>query len=144
MQNFPHHYLVSASGGKEGNVSVGGNGLPDLDTQAPPQFGGPEGIWSPETLLLAAVADCFILSFRAVARASKLDWTKLECHADGVLDRPDRATLFTDFKIHAVLQLPTAEKFEMAQRLLEKSEKICLITASLKADVVLTTDVKVD
>jgi len=143
MQGYPHHYLASASGGTEGSVVVSGEGLPDLDTAPPPQFGGPEGVWSPETMLSAAVANCFILSFRAIARASKFEWTALECHVDGVLDRPERATLFTNFNIHAVLHVPGDAKLDLGQRLLEKSEQICLITASLKSEVALTTDIKV-
>lgn len=144
MQGYPHHYLASASGGNQGSVVVSGEGLPDLDTQSPPQFGGPEGVWSPETMLSAAVANCFILSFRAIARASKFEWTSLECDVDGVLERPERSTFFTAFNIHAVLHVPDGSRTELAQRLLEKSEKICLITASLKAEIMLTTDIQVD
>jgi len=143
MQGFPHHYLTSASGGTEGVVVVSGEGLPDLDTHAPPQFGGPEGLWSPEAMLSAAVANCFILSFRAIARASKFEWTSLECNVDGILDRPERVTFFTTFNIHAVLRVPDDTKKEMAQRLLEKAETICLVTASLKSETVLTTDIQV-
>ena len=143
MQGYPHHYLASASGGTEGSVVVSGDGLPDLDTGPPPQFGGAEGVWSPEAMLSAAVANCFILSFRAIARASKFEWTALECHVDGILDRPERATFFTNFNVHAVLHVPAGAKLEMGQRLLEKSEQICLITASLKSEVALTTDIKV-
>jgi organic hydroperoxide reductase OsmC/OhrA len=144
MQGYPHHYLASASGGNEGSVTVSGEGLSDLETQSPPQFGGPEGVWSPETMLSAAVANCFILTFRAIARASKFEWISLECNADGVLDRPERTTFFTGFNIHAVLHVPAGAKIEMAQRLLEKAEQICLITASLKSEIVLTTDIQVD
>ncbi|MCW8926311.1 MAG: OsmC family protein [Xanthomonadales bacterium] len=144
MQGFPHHYLVNASGGTEGNVVVSGEGLPDLDTQGPPQFGGPEGIWSPETMLTGAVANCFILSFRAIARASKFEWTSLQVNVDGILDRPERATYFTGFNIHAVLDVPEGVKVQMAERLLEKAEKICLVTASLKSEIALTTEIRVD
>jgi hypothetical protein len=38
---------------------------------------------------VAAVADCFALTFRAVAKASQLQWTKLLCDADGTLDRSE-------------------------------------------------------
>ncbi len=144
MQGYPHKYITSASGESEGNVVVSGEGLPDLDTQSPPQFGGPEGIWSPESMLSASVANCFILTFRAIARASKFEWTSLECSVEGVLERPERTTFFTAFNIHAVLHMPNAAKMEMAQRLLEKSEAICLITASLKSEITLTTDIQVD
>lgn len=144
MQDYPHHYLASASAGNQGSVTVSGEGLPELETQSPPQFGGPEGVWSPETMLSAAVANCFILSFRAIARASKFEWTALECNVDGVLDRPERATYFTGFNVHAVLRVPEGAKAEMAQRLLEKAEQICLISASLKAETTLTTDILFD
>ncbi len=144
MQGFPHHYLASAAGEAEGSVVVRGNGLPDLDTQSPPQFGGPEGVWSPETMLSATVANCFILTFRAIAAASRFEWNSLQCDAEGVLERPERTTLFTQFNIHAVLHVPAGANASMAQRLLEKAEKICLITASLKAEINLTTDILED
>ena len=143
MQGFPHHYLASAAGGSEGNIVVSGDGLPDLDTQAPPQFGGPDGVWSPETMLSATVANCFILSFRAIARASKFEWTSLECDVDGLLDRPERSTYFTAFSISVVLHVPVGTRVELAQRLLEKAEQICLITASLKSEITLRTDIQI-
>lgn len=144
MQAYPHHYLASAAGGTEGSVVVSGKGLPDIDTRSPPEFGGPEGVWSPETMLSASVANCFILSFRAIARASKLEWNSLQCDVEGVLERVERTTLFTRFNIHAILHVPAGTRPELAQRLLEKSEQICLITASLKSEIALTTDIQVD
>ena len=140
MQGYPHHYRVNGFGGSQGNVVVSSEGLPPLDTQAPPQFGGPEGIWSPETMLTASVANCFILTFRAITKASKFEWTSMDCAVEGVLDRPDRVTVFTTFNIHAILQVPDDVRPELAQRLLEKAEQLCLITASLKSDINLTTE----
>ena len=144
MQEYPHHYLASAAGETLGNVVVSGKGLPDIDTQSPPEFGGPEGIWSPETMLSAAVANCFILSFRAIARASKFEWNSLQCDVEGVLDRVERATVFTQFNIHANLHVPADTREALAQRLLDKAEQICLITASLKSEIKLTVNIVLD
>ena len=144
MQGYPHHYVASANASNEGNVTVSGEGLPDLETASPPQFDGPLGVWSPETLFSASVADCFVLTFRAIARASKFEWNSLECTAEGVLERIEKTTSFTTFNVHAVLHVPEGAKLEIAQRLLEKSEDLCLITASLKSAVVLTTDIQID
>jgi len=144
MQGYPHYYVASASAGNEGNVTVSGEGLPDLETASPPQFDGPLGVWSPETLFSASVADCFVLTFRSIARASKFEWNSLECKAEGVLERIEKTTSFTTFNVHAVLHVPEGAKLEIAQRLLEKSEDLCLITASLKSEIVLTTDIQVD
>jgi len=144
MQGYPHLYVASASARNEGKVLVTGDGLPDLETASPPQFDGPLGVWSPETLFSAAVADCFILTFRAIARASKFEWISLQCRAEGVLERPEKTTLFTTFNVHAVLHAPEGTKIELAERLLEKAEDLCLITASLKSEVVLTTEIIID
>ena len=144
MQEYPHHYVASATGGSQGSIVVSGEGLPDLDTQSPPQFGGPEGVWSPETMISATVANCFILTFRAIARASKFEWNSLECTVDGVLERVERTTLFTQFNINAVLHVPAGAREELAKRLMEKSEKVCLITASLKSEITLTTEIQVE
>src|SRR5688572_29896664 len=66
MSSYPHHYAASASTLPEGVVSLESPGLPALSTAAPAQFGGPGDHWSPETLCVGAVANCFVLTFRSV------------------------------------------------------------------------------
>jgi organic hydroperoxide reductase OsmC/OhrA len=143
MQDLPHQYLVSADAKSSGNVTLASNGVPDLASAPPAEFGGPGDQWSPESLLVAAVADCLILSFRAIARASRLEWDALGCSVDGTLDRVDRVTQFTGFKVSATLHVPTGTDEEKARRLLEKAEHACLITNSLKAESHLETTVHV-
>jgi organic hydroperoxide reductase OsmC/OhrA len=143
MQDLPHQYRVSADAKSSGNVTLASNGVPDLASAPPAEFGGPGDQWSPESLLVAAVADCFILSFRAIARASRLEWDDLSCSVDGTLDRVDRVTQFTGFEVSATLHVPTGTDEEKARRLLEKAEHVCLITNSLKAESHLETTVHV-
>jgi len=69
MQDYPHHYTAVASGGAEADVKVESENLPPLLTAPPIQFGGPGDRWSPETMLVGALANCFIFTFRAMARA---------------------------------------------------------------------------
>lgn len=142
MQELPHQYLVSADAESAGNVILSSNGVDDLKSAPPAEFGGPGDQWSPESLLVAAVADCFILSFRAIARASHLDWDSLSCSVNGTLDRIDRVTQFTAFQVSATLHVPAGTDAEKAQRLLEKAEHVCLITNSLKAESHLETTVQ--
>ena len=143
MQDFPHQYRVSAGAKSSGNVVLSSDGVADLPSAAPAEFGGPGDQWSPESLLVASVADCFILSFRAIARASHLDWDSVSCKVDGTLDRIDRVTQFTGFKVSATLHVPLGSNEEKAQRLLEKAEHACLITNSLKAESELEATVHV-
>ncbi len=63
---------------------------------APKQFDGPKDQWSPEELLVATIADCLILTFRAIASASKFEWLELICEVKGTLGRVDNKTQFTE------------------------------------------------
>jgi peroxiredoxin-like protein len=143
MLEFPHHYRVGAAAAADGDVELKSDRLPRMRSASPAEFDGPGDRWSPETLLVGAVADCFILTFRAIARASQLPWTLLECDATGTLDRVDRVTQFTRLDLHAHLAVPAGTDVALARRLLEKAERGCLVSNSLKADVHLEADVDV-
>jgi organic hydroperoxide reductase OsmC/OhrA len=142
MQNLPHHYNVSAAADPESGVQLRSTGLPDLESAAPAEFGGPGDKWSPESLLVASVADCFVLSFKAIARASKFSWISLTCSVEGTLDKVERLTQFTTFEVKASLTIPADKNEDMALRLLDKAEHLCLITNSLTADTHLTASVQ--
>ena len=143
MDAYPHHYKVQAVAKTEGSVALSSERLSSLSSAPPRQFGGPGDQWSPEMLLVAAAVDCLILTFRAIASASKLPWLSLDCDAEGVLDRVEGVTRFTEIRTNARLVLPAGGDAERARRLLEKAEKTCLITCSLKSESKLSTDVKI-
>ena len=84
-----------------------------------------------------------ILTFRAIARASKLEWTEIEMQVDGTLDRVDRVTRFTHFDIQARLRVPAGTDADKAQLLLEKAEKNCLVSNSLNAEKSITVSVEI-
>jgi organic hydroperoxide reductase OsmC/OhrA len=142
MQEFPHHYRAVAAGRAEGNIELTSPGVPELASAAPAEFGGPGDQWSPETLLAAAVADCFILSFRAIARASKFDWISLSCDVDAVLEKVGKVTQFTEFRENVVLEVPADTDEAKAMRLLEMAERVCLVTNSLTGSTHLDATVK--
>ena len=131
--NLPHDYSVSAAATNSGNVDLTAEGLSSLTSNAPKEFGGPGDQWSPEDLLVAAVADCFVLSFRAIAGMSKFEFTQISVTTTGKLDKVERDIQFTELSIVANLTIPEGADEGRAQRLLEKAEATCFITNSLKA-----------
>ena len=144
MIAFPHHYTVKVSAQEQGSVAVEAPNLPVINSALPIEFGGPGDQWSPETLFMAAIADCFILSFRAIARASKLEWRELICDAEGMLDRVDGVTRFTHVVLQAVLRVPAGVDPAKAQRLLDKAKQTCLVTNSLTTECRLEARVQVE
>jgi len=135
MQELPHHYAVTVAGGAAGDVELNGQRLTTLYSTSPAEFDGPGDKWSPETLLVAAIGDCLILTFRAVASASRLPWISLSCGVVGTLDRVDRVLQFTGFEVDARLDVPPGVDPERARRVLEKAEQSCLISNSVKASI---------
>ena len=141
MHQFPHHYRVATRvAGTDDAVVLTGDGLPDLPTAPPVEFSGPGDHWSPETLLVGAVCDCFVLGFKTIAAASRLTWSTLDVQVSGTLDRIDRKMRFTHFVVTARLTVPAGQE-SRAPRILEKAEEVCLITNSLSAEVRLESEV---
>jgi organic hydroperoxide reductase OsmC/OhrA len=132
MKPYPHTYSVSADVSATGAVSVVSPGLPAIETAPPPEFDGPGGVWSPETLLVAAIADCFILTFRGVSRAAHFDWVSLEAHVDGTLERDSGVTQFARYTTRAILTVQPNSDHAKARELLARAEKVCLVANSLR------------
>jgi organic hydroperoxide reductase OsmC/OhrA len=143
MQDFPHHYRTTAAARHDSHVDMTSPGLPDLRLAAPAEFGGPGDHWSPETLMAAAVASCFKLSFKAIARAAKFEWVSIRCDVVAILDRVEKVTQFTEFHQTVVLEVPPGSDEAKALRLLEKAERSCLVTNSLTGTTRLDATVRV-
>jgi organic hydroperoxide reductase OsmC/OhrA len=141
MHPFPHRYIVNAAARPDGDVPLSSEGMRIIESAPPKEFDGPGNQWSPEGLLTAAVADCFVLGFRAIATASKYAWISLEARTEGTLDRVDGKMRFTRFATHAKLQVPSGADIERAKRLLEKAESACLVANSLSSERHLTLEV---
>ncbi|MEH6503749.1 MAG: OsmC family protein [Cycloclasticus sp.] len=137
MQDLPHHYKVVGTAGPDGDVSLSTDKVKSISSAPPAEFDGPGDRWSPETLLLAAIADCFALTFRPIARASKFSWLSLKCEVEGTLELKEGKMKFTHFAINATLDVPQDANEEKAYRLLEKAEASCLVTNSLSGDTLL-------
>ena len=144
MQELPHYYHATASAAADSHVEMASGDFPQIIAAPPVEFGGPGDQWSPEHLLVGTVANCFILTFRAIAAASRLEWIDLECSAEGTLERVDRITKFTAFTITAKLRVGAGTDPDKAQKLMEKAEAGCLITNSLSAGSHLDAEVVVD
>lgn len=135
MHPLPHRYAASASAAQSGNVALDTYDLPSIISASPAEFGGPGDRWSPETLLVAAIADCLVLTFRGMAKASGLEWRSLSAHVSGTLDRVGDGLEFTHFRMHVLMTIADARDEERARRLVAKAERACLIARSLKAKV---------
>jgi peroxiredoxin-like protein len=135
VKPLPHRYEVQIAGGPLGRATLASPGVPDLATNAPADFGGPGDAWSPEQLLLAAVEACFLLTFRAIAQASGIEFASLVVEGTGVVDRADGRMRFTEIVLCPRLALPAGADTTRVRRALEKAEQTCLVAASLSTPI---------
>lgn len=142
MQAFPHHYRVGfTAAATDSAIALDSPGLGSLSCAPPAEFGGPGDLWSPETLFCAAIADCYILTFRGLARAAGFEWHALRCRVEGVLDRADGALRFTAYTTYATLEVAPGRDAAKARELLEKAEHRCLVANSLQGTRALVAEV---
>lgn len=116
-----------------------------ITVATPPEFPkGIEGVWSPEHFFVAAVNSCLMTTFLAVAENSKLSFSHFECNAVGTLDKVEGKFMITAIKLQPKLVIPNESEKAKALRVLEMSEKACLISNSIKSEVTLEAEVIVE
>lgn len=116
--------------------------LPELKVDAPPEFKGHGDAWTPEHLFVASVNSCFMTTFLAIAENSKLEFTGFKAHAQGKLEkREGTGLMMTEITLHPRLVINHAKDLERARRILEKAEKHCIISNSIKAETHLVPEI---
>ena len=139
-----HKYEVNAhwTGARNGVVT-----LHDIEQQLyfspPPEFEGEHGYWTPEHLLLSALASCYVATFSAIAQHSNFKFLDLEVGVEGRLDKVEGGWRFSEILIHPVLIVERAEARERGERLLHKAERACIVSRSLATQIVLQAAIRV-
>lgn len=133
---------VEWTGERRGDLSA--PHLPDLEVDAPPEFKGHAGVWTPEHLFVASVNSCFMTTFLAIAENSKLDFVSFRVGAKGKLEKLDgQGLMMTEIILRPRLVLRQASGAERALRILEKAERNCLISNSVKTKIVLQSEIRI-
>lgn len=118
--------------------------LPELPVAAPPEFGGPPRMWSPEHLFVASVASCFMTTFLTIADLSKMEILDLDIEASGRLERQeDGGYGITEVVLRPRVALADEREREKALRIAAKSEERCLVSRSIRSAVRVEPEVTV-
>jgi peroxiredoxin-like protein len=110
---------------------------------APPVFGGLEGRWTPEDLLLAALASCFSTTFRAIAGYSKFEFTDLQVEVEGTVSKAESGYNFSEIILRPTLTIHDEENRDRALKLLQKTKSVCLVSKALATAPVLESHVEI-
>ncbi|HPM29997.1 MAG TPA: OsmC family protein [Chryseolinea sp.] len=148
----PHFYNVNIawSNNRKGmmcspelNGTVNSGGC--IEVATPPEFPkGIPGIWSPEHLFTASVSSCLMTTFLAIAENSKLDFISFNCNSKGKLEQVEGKFMMTEVLLEPVVVISEVKDYDRAMKVLQKSEVNCLISNSVRANVVMKPVIQIE
>jgi len=142
MENV-HYYDVALKYISDRKGVLSSSKLPStIEVATPPEFAkGMPDIWSPEHLLVAAVNSCLMTTFLAIAENYKLDFVSFDCNARGKLEMVDGKYMISEIELMPELTIKSENEIEKAEKILMKSERACLISNSIKSNIVFTPNI---
>lgn len=115
-----------------------------IEVATPPEFDkGIPNIWTPEHLFTAAVSSCLMTTFLAIAEYSKLEFISFKCSSKGILDKVDGKFVMSEVLLFPEVIITDENQRDRAERILEKSEKACLISNSITSKVTMESKITV-
>lgn len=135
-ERVEHDYRVTAwwTSGRTG-IAKSDSAPNAIHFTAPKNFGGLEGRWTPEELLLASIAACYTTTLRSIASSAHTDFTDLEVEASGTIQKIDSGYAFTQIVIRPILKITDINQRARTLDLLKKAQRMCLISRALDAPV---------
>jgi organic hydroperoxide reductase OsmC/OhrA len=138
--HFPLEYAVDLITHHNAPMEISSAHRPHLVVGPPPELGGSDAWWSPEHLLVSALATCMTATFAAAAARAHVPLGAYRCRAKGVLDRFEGKVAFTEMLL-AVDVTVVADDVERTRRLLEEAKARCFVANTLRCPVTLLADV---
>ena len=129
-------FKVEVIGATEPAVTAIAEGKPRLKVVTPPEFsGGMPSRWSPEEMLVGAVATCYALTLRAVAERRAVPLLDLTVVGAGHVTR--RADYRFGFVVIELgVELTTEDGCEeSARRAAEKAKNVCIVSNALDVPI---------
>ncbi len=137
------HYYSTKVEWKEGRIGeLTSPAFPPIKVATPPEFkNGVPDIWSPEHLFVASINICLMTTFLAIAENSNLEFIFFTSEATGKLEKIDGKYMISEVELKPVVKIKDEKHKEKTLRIIDKSEKGCLISNSAKSKIILNPQV---
>ena len=128
---YPHRYDLDLKWTGDALCDLS-SGPRTLKGGPPAQFDGTdETHWSPEHLILAALAQCLMATYFALNKRAAIETRSYTSKAEAVLDKTKEGLVFTSFKVVVRLAVPAA-RVDDAKKLVASAHKYCITSNALK------------
>ena len=126
--------------GRDGVISAEGN--PDIPGSADKPFRGTPERWNPEELLLAALAQCHMLSYLHVAVVNGIVVTDYEDDAMGTMEQVGEGGHFTSVTLRPRVTIASGDP-ELARSIHARASELCFIASSVNFPVLHEPEIRV-
>jgi organic hydroperoxide reductase OsmC/OhrA len=120
-----------------------GEGKPDISVATPPDFGGHEGVWSPEDFFVAAVNCCIMTTFLYYQAKDSIDLVSYRSTAEGALEHGGEGLVFTTVKVKPEVVVASERDRKKAKQAMQRAETACLISKSVRTEVFVEARIQV-
>ncbi|KRF19080.1 peroxiredoxin [Nocardioides sp. Soil797] len=117
------------------DVLLRADGKPDLAGSADPTFRGDASRWNPEELLLAALAQCHLLSYLHSAVNHGVVVTSYDDSPVGTMAQAGQGGHFTSVVLRSRVVVAAADQVEAALAIHREASENCFIAASVNFPV---------
>lgn len=140
FKSFSYENSLKWTGERSGELSA--EGKREIEFSSPPEFKGRKGVWSPEDMFVAAVNTCTMTTFLAFAFHKELALESYESSGEGILERVESGYEFTRVTLTPVIRVAGEDQIAQARQIIHDAHEKCLISNSVKADVVVEPDIQ--
>jgi len=135
MYSYPMEFVSEANAASvfESPWSIS-SGEMTTSCSVPKEFGGAGGAFSPEDLFLQAVMNCFVGTFKVMAKLSKVGFTDLKVNGKLYVDKNQDGKVCMK-TIHLAIGILGADRPERLQNLVSKALREGFILNSVKSEV---------
>lgn len=133
------HNFLEWKGGKKANLRFI-ESRQEIEVATPPQFGGDEGITTPEDLFVSSVNTCFMTTFLAFAGKMGIGLVSYESEAEGVLEKVDDLRMFTTVVLKP--KIKAEAEVETVEQVINQVKKRSIVVNSVKCKVVVEAEVE--
>lgn len=119
--------------GKFGEVFVGEDKKSRGLVNPPPVFGGVDGTYNAEDMLISSLALCQMSTFLHFVSANEIDLISYENQVVGTLTKGKDGFSYTHYKINVDIVVASGDR-DKAVKAVELAKRFCLISNSLKGE----------
>ena len=114
-----------------------------LTLSSDPAFRGKPELLNPEQLLVMAAASCQMLSFLAIAARKRIDVVEYADTAEGFMAEDDKPVHITRIILKPRISIIGDVDKQQAERMLELAHQQCFIANSLRSDIEIRADIRI-